>query len=110
MNFIDIQSILIFGYWFFELLYFIFRKQRRDNWPVSEKLEVPPQKRAKFLGLGGSNVKRLLVETGVQVGGPFIIMQFYKLLFVNAVLILPYGRFSTAIFGSCDCLQSISLF
>jgi len=47
---------------------------------VSEKLEVPPQKRAKFLGLGGSNLKRLLVETGVQVGAPYAIMQFYKLL------------------------------
>ncbi|KAJ9576836.1 hypothetical protein L9F63_006610, partial [Diploptera punctata] len=43
------------------------RKQRKDNWPVSEKLEVPAQKRAKFLGLGGSNLKRLLIETGVQV-------------------------------------------
>ncbi|GFG40231.1 hypothetical protein Cfor_09819 [Coptotermes formosanus] len=43
------------------------RKQRKQNWPVSEKLEVPPQKRAKFLGFGGSNMKQLLIETGVQV-------------------------------------------
>jgi hypothetical protein len=69
------------------MLHFIFRKQRKENWPVSEKLEVPPQKRAKFLGLGGSNLKRLLVETGVQVGGSFAIMQFYELLFGNSVLI-----------------------
>jgi polyribonucleotide nucleotidyltransferase len=53
------------------MIFFIFRKQRKENWPVSEQLEVPPQKRAKFLGLGGSNLKRLLVETGVQVVGYF---------------------------------------
>jgi Polyribonucleotide nucleotidyltransferase (polynucleotide phosphorylase) len=87
-----------------------FRKQRKENWPVSEKLEVPPQKRAKFLGLGGSNLKRLLIETGVQVGGSFSIMQFCKLLFGNSVLILPYGWFSNVICGLCDYLQSISLF
>lgn len=77
---------------------------------MSEKLEVPPQKRTKFLGLGGSNLKRLLVETGVQVGGPFTIMQYYKLPFGNSVLILPYGRFSNAICGPCDYVWSISLF
>jgi polyribonucleotide nucleotidyltransferase len=54
-----------------------FRKQRKENWPVSEHLEVPPQKRAKFLGLGGSNLKRLLVETGVQV----------RWLFLNSVIL-----------------------
>ncbi|KAJ4434670.1 Polyribonucleotide nucleotidyltransferase 1, mitochondrial [Periplaneta americana] len=43
------------------------RKQRKENWPVSEKLDVPAHKRAKFLGHGGRNLKRLLVETGVQV-------------------------------------------
>lgn len=92
------------------MLYFIFRKQRKENWPVSEKLEVPPQKRAKFLGLGGGNLKRLLVETGVQVGGPFTIMQFYKLLFGNSVLILLYGRFSNAICDPCDYVLVIRPF
>jgi hypothetical protein len=86
------------------VLYFIFRKQRKENWPVSEKLEVPPQKRAKFLGLGGSNLKRLLVETGVQVSDPFSIMNFFKLLFGSSVLILPYWRFSNIICGICDYL------
>ncbi|XP_049782136.1 polyribonucleotide nucleotidyltransferase 1, mitochondrial [Schistocerca cancellata] len=43
------------------------RAQKKENWPVSEKLEVPVHNRSKFLGLGGANVKRLLVETGVQV-------------------------------------------
>jgi hypothetical protein len=56
------------------LCHFIFRKQKKENWPISEKLEVPPHKRAKFLGLGGSNLKRLLVETGVQVVGYFCIV------------------------------------
>jgi hypothetical protein len=91
------------------VLYFIFRKQRKENCPLSEKLEVPPQKRAKFLGVGGSNLKRLLVETGVQVGGPFSVMQFFKLLFGSSVLILPYGRFSNIICGLCDYLQRISV-
>jgi polyribonucleotide nucleotidyltransferase len=56
---------------FSKCVVFFFRKQRKENWPVSEKLEVPSQKRAKFLGLGGSNLKHLLVETGVQVVGCF---------------------------------------
>ncbi|KAJ8874348.1 hypothetical protein PR048_025194 [Dryococelus australis] len=43
------------------------QRKQKDNWPVIEKLEVPPNKRSKFIGMGGSNLKRLMVETGVQV-------------------------------------------
>lgn len=42
-------------------------REKKDNWPVSERLSVPVHKRARFLGLGGRNVKRLMLETGVQV-------------------------------------------
>jgi len=40
---------------------------KKENWPVSENLEVPGAKRGKFLGYGGINLKRLTAETGVQV-------------------------------------------
>ncbi|XP_046402269.1 polyribonucleotide nucleotidyltransferase 1, mitochondrial [Ischnura elegans] len=43
------------------------RKERKGNWPVSEKLDIPPEKRARFIGVGGSNLKRLMAETGAQV-------------------------------------------
>ncbi|XP_063232104.1 polyribonucleotide nucleotidyltransferase 1, mitochondrial [Bacillus rossius redtenbacheri] len=42
-------------------------RKQKDNWPVIEKLEVPPNKRGRFVGPGGSNLRRLMVETGVQV-------------------------------------------
>lgn len=32
-----------------------------------EKLEVPPHKRAKFVGLGGYNLRKMTAETGVQL-------------------------------------------
>jgi polyribonucleotide nucleotidyltransferase len=44
----------------------MFRKHK-DNWPVSENIEIPAHKRSKFLGMGGSNLKKLTAETGVQV-------------------------------------------
>ncbi|CAG7821066.1 unnamed protein product [Allacma fusca] len=43
------------------------RFQKKENWPVSEKIQVPVHKRSKFLGYGGGNVKRLLAEVGVQL-------------------------------------------
>nr|CAD7442960.1 unnamed protein product [Timema bartmani] len=43
------------------------RKQHKENWPIIEKLDVPAHKRSKFIGPGGSNLRRLMVETGVQV-------------------------------------------
>ena len=42
-------------------------RENKDNWPVTEKVNVPAHKRASFLGPGGMNLKRLLAETGVQV-------------------------------------------
>ena len=43
------------------------RTIKKDNWPVSEKLEVEPHKRSKLIGMGGMNLKKLFAETGVQV-------------------------------------------
>lgn len=43
------------------------RKDKKDIWPVSEKLQVEAHKRPKFIGLGGANLKKLTAETGVQV-------------------------------------------
>lgn len=48
-------------------MYFFYRLQKKDNWPVIEKLEVEVHKRGKLIGPGGVNLKKLLVETGVQV-------------------------------------------
>ncbi|GJQ70059.1 hypothetical protein Trydic_g18293 [Trypoxylus dichotomus] len=39
----------------------------RDNWPVSQKLQLEPHKRAKLLGVGGINLKKIFLETGVQI-------------------------------------------
>ncbi|XP_023225485.1 polyribonucleotide nucleotidyltransferase 1, mitochondrial-like [Centruroides sculpturatus] len=43
------------------------REEKKDNWPVSEKLEIPIHKRSKFIGHGGYNLKKLTSETGVRV-------------------------------------------
>lgn len=48
------------------------RTDKKDNWPVVEKLEVEAHKRAKLLGVGGMNLKRLFAETGVQVTHGFL--------------------------------------
>ncbi|XP_012276003.1 polyribonucleotide nucleotidyltransferase 1, mitochondrial [Orussus abietinus] len=43
------------------------RREKKLNMPVTENIEVPIHQRAKFLGLGGGNLKKILVETGVHV-------------------------------------------
>lgn len=43
------------------------REERKENGPVSEKLHVLPQKRARFVGVGGYNLRTLMAETGVSV-------------------------------------------
>ncbi|XP_076259411.1 polyribonucleotide nucleotidyltransferase 1 isoform X1 [Rhynchophorus ferrugineus] len=43
------------------------RVTKKDNWPVVEKLDVEPHKRARLLGVGGMNLKKIFAETGVQV-------------------------------------------
>ncbi|XP_037876133.1 polyribonucleotide nucleotidyltransferase 1, mitochondrial isoform X2 [Bombyx mori] len=43
------------------------RQGLKENMPVIEEIEVEAHKRPKLHGLGGSNLKKLYVETGVQV-------------------------------------------
>ncbi|XP_050664191.1 polyribonucleotide nucleotidyltransferase 1, mitochondrial isoform X2 [Leptidea sinapis] len=43
------------------------RQDRKESMPVLEEMEVEPHKRAKLLGVGGTNLKRLYLETGVQI-------------------------------------------
>uniref|UniRef100_A0A670YXL9 polyribonucleotide nucleotidyltransferase n=1 Tax=Pseudonaja textilis TaxID=8673 RepID=A0A670YXL9_PSETE len=43
------------------------RPSRKENGPLVENIQVPATKRARFLGPGGYNLKKLLAETGVTV-------------------------------------------
>ncbi|XP_043672149.1 polyribonucleotide nucleotidyltransferase 1, mitochondrial [Vespula pensylvanica] len=43
------------------------RKDHNDKMPVVEDIEIPVHQRGKFLGVGGINLKKLLIETGVHV-------------------------------------------
>ncbi|ETE71379.1 Polyribonucleotide nucleotidyltransferase 1, mitochondrial, partial [Ophiophagus hannah] len=43
------------------------RPSRKENGPLIENIQVPATKRAKFLGPGGYNLKKLRAETGVTV-------------------------------------------
>ncbi|XP_043843848.1 polyribonucleotide nucleotidyltransferase 1, mitochondrial isoform X2 [Dromiciops gliroides] len=43
------------------------RESRKENGPVVETVQVPLSKRAKFVGPGGYNLKKLQAETGVTV-------------------------------------------
>ncbi|XP_008065404.1 polyribonucleotide nucleotidyltransferase 1, mitochondrial isoform X1 [Carlito syrichta] len=43
------------------------RESRKENGPVVETVQVPLSKRAKFIGPGGYNLKKLQAETGVTI-------------------------------------------
>ncbi|KZC06351.1 Polyribonucleotide nucleotidyltransferase 1, mitochondrial [Dufourea novaeangliae] len=43
------------------------RQNKDHNKPVVENIEVPIYKRTKFLGLGGSNLKKIFIQTGVHI-------------------------------------------
>lgn len=43
------------------------RQDRKESLPVTEELAVEPHERARLLGPGGINLRRLYVETGVQL-------------------------------------------
>ncbi|XP_068597239.1 polyribonucleotide nucleotidyltransferase 1, mitochondrial [Brachionichthys hirsutus] len=43
------------------------RASRKENGPVVESIKVPVSKRARFVGPGGYNLRRLQVETGVTI-------------------------------------------
>lgn len=43
------------------------RIDKKDSWPVSEVLKIEPHFRAKLIGPGGVNVKKLYLTTGVEL-------------------------------------------
>ncbi|XP_038607545.1 polyribonucleotide nucleotidyltransferase 1, mitochondrial [Tachyglossus aculeatus] len=43
------------------------RASRKENGPVVETVQVPLSRRAKFVGPGGYNIKKLQAETGVTI-------------------------------------------
>lgn len=43
------------------------RIDRKDSWPVSERLTIEPHMRPKIIGPNGVNVKKLFLETGVEL-------------------------------------------
>lgn len=42
-------------------------RKSKKCWPVMEKIKIPPHKRFKLIGFGGSNIKRIELETGVEL-------------------------------------------
>jgi len=47
-------------------------KVKKDKMPVVDNLEVPVYQRGKFLGIGGMNLKKIFLETGVHVRYQFL--------------------------------------
>ncbi|XP_011066104.1 PREDICTED: polyribonucleotide nucleotidyltransferase 1, mitochondrial isoform X1 [Acromyrmex echinatior] len=43
------------------------RQTKKDKMPVVDNLEVPVYQRGKFLGVGGMNLKKIFLETGVHI-------------------------------------------
>ncbi|KXJ72097.1 polyribonucleotide nucleotidyltransferase 1, mitochondrial [Aedes albopictus] len=43
------------------------RTLKKDCWPVTDQLQIEPHQRPKLLGPGGINIRRLYLETGVQL-------------------------------------------
>ncbi|MEQ2269332.1 Polyribonucleotide nucleotidyltransferase 1, mitochondrial [Xenotaenia resolanae] len=43
------------------------REKRKENGPVVENVQVPMSKRARFIGPGGYNLRRLQAQTGVTI-------------------------------------------
>lgn len=43
------------------------RLEKKESWPVSEKLTIEPHQRSKIVGPGGFNIKQIFLETGVQM-------------------------------------------
>ena len=40
------------------------RTEKKENHPVTENITVPITKKSKFLGYGGSNLKKITAQTG----------------------------------------------
>ena len=53
------------------------RTDKKDNMPVTETIDVPIHLRGKLLGIGGSNIKKIFVQTGVHVRFKIFISFYY---------------------------------
>lgn len=62
------------------------RQTRKDKMPVVDNLEVPIHQRGKFLGIGGMNLKKIFLETGVHVRLQFINVNIKKFLYAMTLL------------------------
>lgn len=61
------------------------RTEKKHNMPVTETIEVPVHLRGKLLGIGGSNIKKIFLQTGVHVRLTcFLLLQF--LVFIHQFL------------------------
>ncbi|XP_014210286.1 polyribonucleotide nucleotidyltransferase 1, mitochondrial [Copidosoma floridanum] len=43
------------------------RKEKKNNMPVTETINIPAHLRGKLMGVGGSNIKKIFLQTGVHV-------------------------------------------
>lgn len=43
------------------------RSNKKDCWPVTERLQIEPQQRSQFIGPSGINLKKIYLETGCTV-------------------------------------------
>ncbi|KAG5682433.1 hypothetical protein PVAND_011786 [Polypedilum vanderplanki] len=43
------------------------RSEKKESWPVTEKMTIEPHMRSKIIGPGGINIKQMYFETGVQM-------------------------------------------
>lgn len=43
------------------------RKVRKECWPVTENVTVEPHQRQKVIGPGGTNIKKIYLQTGAQL-------------------------------------------
>ncbi|KAJ6640039.1 Polyribonucleotide nucleotidyltransferase 1, mitochondrial [Pseudolycoriella hygida] len=43
------------------------RKIRKESWPVTESFTIEPYQRAKVIGPGGTNIKKIYLQTGAQL-------------------------------------------
>ncbi|KAL7301453.1 hypothetical protein TKK_0005893 [Trichogramma kaykai] len=43
------------------------RTNKKDNMPVTESIDIPMHLRGRLLGFGGSNIKKIFLQTGVHI-------------------------------------------
>ena len=68
-------------------------RETKSNWPVSKAMTVPIHQRVKFVGPGGMNLKRLMVETGVTATADVTDDTSWNLFAPNAVAMEEAAEF-----------------